>query len=65
MQVIQEMRTDRKDKSIWFHVFSLVMIIIAVVMKIAGIDYPAVTLVLWYFYIWFLYGILIVRTYRK
>ncbi|MBR4543247.1 MAG: hypothetical protein IKO53_03455 [Lachnospiraceae bacterium] len=57
--------TDRKDKSIWFHVFSMVMIIIAVVMKIAGIDYPAITLVLWYFYIWFLYGILIVRTYRK
>ena len=57
--------TDRKDKSIWFHVFSLVMIIIAIVMKIAGIDYPAITLVLWYFYIWFLYGILIVRTYRK
>ena len=36
----------------------MVMIMIAIVMKIAGIDYPAITLVLWYFYIWFLYGAL-------
>ena len=25
-------------------------------MRIAGIAYPVITLVLWYFYIWFLYG---------
>ena len=53
--------TDRKTKSYGFHVFSLAIILIAVVMKIAGVEYPAVTLVLWYFYIWFLYGILIVK----
>ena len=49
---------DRKEKIIWFHVFSMVIILIAIVMKIAGMDYPAITLVLWYFYIWFLYGAL-------
>ena len=53
--------TDRKTKSYGFHVFSLAIIMIAVVMKIAGVEYPAITLVLWYFYIWFLYGILIVK----
>ena len=47
---------DRKEKMIWFHVFSMVIIMIAIIMKIAGMDYPAITLVLWYFYIWFLYG---------
>ena len=53
--------TDRKTKSYGFHVFSLAIIMIAVVMKISGVEYPAVALVLWYFYIWFLYGILIVK----
>ena len=52
---------DKKDSSIAPHVLSLLMIAAAVIMKIAGIGYPAVTLVLWYFYIWFLYGSLIVR----
>ena len=54
---------DRKAKSFGFHVFSLAIIIIAVVMKIAGVEYPAAALVLWYFYIWFFYGILIVKRY--
>ena len=52
---------DNKDKHIAPHVLSLLMIAAAVIMKIAGIAYPAVTLLLWYFYIWFLYGSLIVR----
>ena len=52
---------DRRQKMIWFHVFSLVIILIAVAMKLAGIGYPAITLVLWYFYIWFLYGALNVK----
>ena len=56
--------TDRKDKSYGFHVFSMVIIAVAIIMKIAGIKYPAITLVLWYFYIWFLYGILIVKRYK-
>lgn len=54
---------DRKEKMIWFHVFSMVIILIAIVMKIAGMAYPAITLVLWYFYIWFLYGALNVKAY--
>jgi hypothetical protein len=53
---------DRKEKTIWFHVFSMIIILIAIAMKIAGIDYPAITLVLWYFYIWFLYGALNIKT---
>ena len=56
--------TDRKDKSYGFHVFSMAIIAVAIIMKIAGIKYPAITLVLWYFYIWFLYGILIVKRYK-
>lgn len=54
---------DRKEKMIWFHVFSMVIILIAIVMKIAGIDYPAITLILWYFYIWFLYGTINVKAF--
>ena len=54
--------TDRKEKRISVHYFSLVILIIAIVMKISGLEYPAVALVLWYFYIWFLYGIIITKT---
>ena len=54
---------DRKEKMIWFHVFSMVIIMIAIIMKIAGMDYPAITLVLWYFYIWFLYGTINVKVF--
>ena len=54
---------DKKKKITWFHVFSIVIILIAVIMKIAGMDYPAITLVLWYFYIWFLYGALNVKAF--
>lgn len=53
---------DRKEKRISVHYFSLVILIIAIVMKISGLEYPAVALVLWYFYIWFLYGIIITKT---
>ena len=54
---------DRKEKTIWFHVFSMVIIMIAIIMKIAGMDYPSITLVLWYFYIWFLYGTINVKVF--
>ena len=54
---------DRKEKTIWMHIFSLIIIIIAVVMKVNSIEYPAITLVLWYFYIWFFYGYLIIKRY--
>lgn len=52
--------TDRKQKKFFIHLFSLIIIIAAIVMKIAGLEYPAITLLLWYFYIWFVYGISIV-----
>ncbi len=43
----------------WFkiHIVSLVMLIVAIAMKLLGIQYPTELLVLWYFYLWFLYGI--------
>lgn len=54
---------DRKEKMIWFHFFSMAIILIAIIMKIAGMDYPTITLVLWYFYIWFLYGTINVKAF--
>ncbi len=56
---------DSKDRYLAAHVFSLLMIVTAVVMKIAGAAYPPAALVFWYFYIWFLYGSLIVRRYIR
>jgi hypothetical protein len=52
---------DRSNKQRAVHLFSLLLVIAAVVMKILGIPYPPLTLVFWYFYIWFLYGSLIIR----
>jgi hypothetical protein len=60
---ILHLLADRKEKTIWIHLFSLLIIIIAVIMKFAAIEYPAITLVLWYFYIWFFYGYLIIKRY--
>ena len=54
---------DRKEKWYPVHIFSMLLIIVAVVMKIAGIAYPAITLLLWYFYLWFLYGSILVGRY--
>ncbi|MBQ4485535.1 MAG: hypothetical protein II936_00845 [Oscillospiraceae bacterium] len=54
---------DRKEKTVWLHIFSLIIIIAAVVMKIASLEYPVITLVLWYFYIWFFYGYLLIKRY--
>lgn len=55
--------TDRNNKSFFLHLFSLFLIAAAVVMKISGMAYPAITLLMWYFYIWFLYGGIIVKRY--
>ena len=46
-------------------VLGIVLIFAAIVMKIAGIAYPAITLLLWYFYLWFLYGSILVGRYVK
>jgi hypothetical protein len=54
---------DRNDKWIALHIFSMILIIAAVVMKVGGIPYPAITLVFWYFYLWFLYGSILIRRY--
>ena len=56
---------DRSLKARIPHLFSLVLIIAAVMMKLLGMPYPAPVLVFWYFYIWFLYGSLIVRRYVR
>ena len=55
--------TDKKEKTVWIHLFSLFIITAAIVMKLISVDYPAITLVMWYFYIWFFYGFLIVKRY--
>ncbi len=47
---------DRKNKCFIFHIVSIVAIIVAIIMKVVKIEYPTITLVIWYFYIWFLYG---------
>ena len=54
---------DRKDKWYPLHIFSMVLIVVAIAMKIAGIAFPAITLLLWYFYLWFLYGSILVGRY--
>jgi hypothetical protein len=54
---------DRNDKWIALHIFSMILIIVAVVMKVGGIPYPAITLLFWYFYLWFLYGSILIRRY--
>lgn len=56
---------ERKKKWIKVHVFSLILLIVAVIMKILSIPYPSILLVFWYFYIWFLYGIMNAEDYFK
>ena len=51
------MLVDRKTEWIYVNIFSILMIIVAVVMKLFAITYPIWSLVFWYFYIWFVYGI--------
>ncbi len=51
--------TDKKDKKYLIHVFSMVMLVVAIIMRILGMEYPAPVLVFWYFYIWFVYGIIV------
>ena len=54
---------DRKEKWYPLHIFSMILIIVAIVMKISDIAYPAISLLLWYFYLWFLYGSILVGRY--
>ena len=63
LTTILHLIADKKDKWYLAHVFSMVLIIVALVMKLVAIAYPAITLLLWYFYLWFLYGSIIVGRY--
>lgn len=65
LSTILNIIVERKSKWIYIHTFSLVILIIAIAMKLLNIAYPTLTFVLWYFYIWFLYGIRIVDCYLK
>lgn len=56
---------EKRSKWLFVHVFSLVLILTAIVMKVMTIEYPTITLVLWCLYIWFVYGISIVRWYTN
>lgn len=47
----------RKTKWIYINGFSILMIVVALAMKFCGVSYPIWSLVFWYFYIWFTYGL--------
>jgi len=52
----------RRDTTIRaFSIFSAALILAAVAMKILGMEYPKITLLLWDFYIFFFHGILVMR----
>lgn len=55
---------EKKNKWIYVHIFSTFIIVVAISMKLLKIKYPTITLVFWYFYIWFVYGIRIVKRYN-
>ncbi len=50
----------RKSKWMYVNLFSILMIIVALVMKLCSVSYPLWSLVFWYFYIWFVYGIQVI-----
>lgn len=50
----------RKTKWNYVNIFSMLMIVVAVGMKLCAVSYPIWSLVFWYFYIWFVYGIQII-----
>lgn len=56
---------EKKNKWIYVHIFSTFIIVVAISMKLLKIKYPTITLVFWYFYIWFVYGIRIVKRYNN
>lgn len=58
---VLHLAADKKDRRIIPHIISALLLAAAVVMKLAGMDYPAWSLVLWYFYIWFLYGTMLAK----
>ena len=54
---------DKKDEIYMLHVMSMLLIIFAFAIKFLIGSFPALGLLLWYFYIWFLYGGILVGRY--
>ncbi len=61
VSTIVNLFVERKTTWRYINVLSLLLIIVAVIMRVCEITYPIWTLVFWYFYIWFTYGIRITR----
>jgi hypothetical protein len=57
ISTIVNMVIYRKTKWLYINLVSLLLIVIAYIMKGFSIEYSSLQLVFWYFYIWFLYGI--------
>ena len=56
----------RKEKIIlYFSMFSAIIILLAVGLKLMGIEYPALALTFWWFYIWLYYGGMLARRLRN
>ena len=57
---------SRKNKAIvYFNIFSIVIISIAVILKFFNIEYPKWTIALWDFYILIFYGIQVIPNIAK
>lgn len=54
---------DKKDEIYMLHVLSMLLIIFAFAIKFLIGEFPVLGLLLWYFYIWFLYGGILVGSY--
>lgn len=55
----------RENRLFYIDAFSAVIIVIAYAMKFMGMAYPTISLVFWYFYIWFLYGFRVMNSLRE
>ena len=53
--------TDRKEKRVFIHIFSMMIIIAAIIVTAAGVEYPEICFLLWCFYILFVYGTIAVK----
>ncbi len=65
MSTVLNLFIERKSKWFKWHIFSALLLIIAILMKVAGMQYPSTLLVFWYFYIWLLYGAICVENYYE
>jgi len=65
MSTVLNLFIERKSKWFKWHIFSALLLIIAILMKVAGMQYSSTLLVFWYFYIWLLYGAICVENYYQ